>query len=192
MEKDMAGTRAAITTILLAIPFSIGSFAFAAIGLSPAGFLLGVVGLFSLPRLMPLVRVPTEGFARKDWISHAGTMFLSWLAFWILLMNPPFSDFTPPEISLIVVNGAWVTGPLVSVNNTWTGTTINVTVSDNVGVRAATITVGSANATALDTLSPGAYQWLQMGDVLSATRVCVDAEDVNGHAAERCFTMVPA
>lgn len=186
MHKDMASTRAAIATILLALPFSIGSFGLAAIGISPIGFLLGVGGLFALPRLLPLVRIPTEGFVRKDWISHAGTMFLSWLAFWILLMNPPFSDFTPPEISRVFLNGTVVSSDEVNYNTSWIW--INTTVSDNVAVRDVSLTVGVGVSQPMD---GGANQvWTWDGARFGKEEVCITAVDNGGHVAVRCFLAV--
>jgi len=186
MRKDMASTRAAIATILLALPFAIGSFGLALVGISALGFLAGVVGMFALPRLLPLVRIPTEGFARKDWISHAGTMFLCWLAFWILLMNPPFSDFTPPEISRITVNEAFV-GEFTQVdyNETWGTTWINATVSDNVAVREVSITIEGIADQPMNATAPQVWGW--QGPRIGTRDICITAVDQGGHTATRCF-----
>src|SRR5207244_2160850 len=46
----------------------------------------------------------TESFKRRDWIGHGITYFFSWLAFWIILLNPPFSDHVPPTIQSISVS----------------------------------------------------------------------------------------
>src|SRR2546430_17328224 len=41
---------------------------------------------------------------RRDCPSHEITYFFSWFAFWILLLNPPFGDFTNPTIQAVSVS----------------------------------------------------------------------------------------
>jgi hypothetical protein len=55
-----------------------------------------------------MLGIEVSGFKRRDWMTHGITYFFSWLAFWILLLNPPFGDFTPPTIQAISVSPYYV------------------------------------------------------------------------------------
>ncbi len=62
------------------------------------GFLVGVAIFGSLYFLLPALGLPIHGFKRKDWFSQAMIYFFCFLAFFILLLNPPFADHTVPTI----------------------------------------------------------------------------------------------
>src|SRR6266540_597396 len=79
MRREIQGAHAAVATILWAVVGAIVAFL-----------------LFSV--------IKTDAFKRKDWAGHGITYFFSWLAFWIILLNPPFGDFTDPTIQGISVS----------------------------------------------------------------------------------------
>jgi hypothetical protein len=104
MRKEIEGAKVAIVTILWA-------FVGAAVAVllydyvHPAvGFVLGLMTFGVLYFLLPLLGLPVAEFKRRDWISHGTIYFFSWIAFWIILLNPPFADHTPPTISSIDVS----------------------------------------------------------------------------------------
>lgn len=75
------------------------------------GFVIGILGLFTLANYLNIIRIDTSGFGRKEWLMNGAMFFFTWLAFWIILMNPPVNDFAKPTINDMEVqiyeNGRW-------------------------------------------------------------------------------------
>ena len=103
MRQELEGARAAVATIGWAV---IGAlFAFALYSVLPVlAFFAGIAVGAGMYFVFPLIGIKTEPFKRRDWIGHGFTYFFSWLAFWIILLNPPFSDHTDPTIQAISVS----------------------------------------------------------------------------------------
>lgn len=74
------------------------------------GFLAGVVIFGALYFLLPALGLPIHGFKRKDWFSHGSIYFFCFLAFFILLLNPPFADHTVPAIQFEAAASYFSTG----------------------------------------------------------------------------------
>ena len=101
MQTEIAAARVAVITI---------GWAFVGAGVSfllsfnaALAFLAGIAVAFGLYFVLPLVGIDIKPFKRKDWMGHGVTYFFSWLAFWILFLNPPFGDFTDPTIQGITL-----------------------------------------------------------------------------------------
>ena len=103
MRREIEGARAAVATIIWAVVGAVIAFALFAV-LPFLAFLGGIAVGFGLYFMLPLFGVQVDAFKRKDWIGHGITYFFSWLAFWILFLNPPFGDFTDPTIQGISVS----------------------------------------------------------------------------------------
>jgi hypothetical protein len=103
MRKEIEGGRAALATVGWAIIGAIVSFLLYSVHPGLA-FFAGIAVGFGMYFVLPLTGINIEPFKRKDWIGQGATYFLSWLAFWILLLNPPFGDFTNPTIQAISVS----------------------------------------------------------------------------------------
>jgi hypothetical protein len=61
-----------------------------------------VIGLFSvaaLPLIVNAIKLDTTGFDWKNWVGSGAVYILSWLAIFIIVVNPPFSDFSGPDIN---------------------------------------------------------------------------------------------
>ena len=108
-------------------------------------FFAGIGMMFLLKWMLPVFKIDVSEYKRKDWLGHGATFFFSWLAFWILLLNPPFADLTSPTIVKVAIDGA-----IVGCDGTDTNTTgpnvLSVVAGDNVGVTR--VTVNGANLTA--------------------------------------------
>ncbi len=151
MRTEIQAARAAVIVIAWAV---VGAFvAFLLFSVHPAvAFVGGIAVAFGLYFIFPMLGIKVSGFKRRDWTTHGITYFFSWLAFWILLLNPPFGDFTPPTIQAIsvssyydgylqntshtlsclpVVSGS-VSVPVNAPNNSWY---ILFRATDNVGLR---------------------------------------------------------
>lgn len=98
MRTEMEGARAAVVVILWALAGAIVSYALFALNLPLVAFFAGLFFATLLYWILPMVKVRVKDFKRKDWAGHGITYFFSWLAFWILAINAPFSDFTDPTV----------------------------------------------------------------------------------------------
>ena len=116
MRRELEGARAAVATIGWAVIGSLVAFALYSV-LPVLAFFAGIAVGAGMYFVFPLIGIKTEPFKRRDWIGHGFTYFFSWLAFWIILLNPPFSDHTDPTIQAISVSPyhAGYTGPLACV-----------------------------------------------------------------------------
>jgi hypothetical protein len=103
MRTEIETARAAVIVIAWAV---VGAFvAFLLYSVHPAvAFVAGIAVSFGLYFVFPMLGITVSGFKRRDWATHGVTYFFSWLAFWILLLNPPFGDFTPPTIQAVSVS----------------------------------------------------------------------------------------
>ena len=59
---------------------------------------LGLLAIAGIPFIINIMKLDTTDFDWKNWFGAGGIYFFSWLAFFILVCNPPFSDFAAPEI----------------------------------------------------------------------------------------------
>src|SRR5713226_5799585 len=91
MRKEIEGAHAAVAFALYSV-------------LPVLAFFAGIAVGFGMYFVFPLIGIKTESFKRRDWIGHGIPYFFSWLAFWIILLNPPFSDHTDPTIQAISIS----------------------------------------------------------------------------------------
>lgn len=103
MRREMEGARAAVATIAWAVVGAIVAALLYSV-YAPLAFFAGIAVGFGLYFVLPLMGINTDGFKRRDWTGHGITYFFSWLAFWIILLNPPFGDHTDPTIQGISVS----------------------------------------------------------------------------------------
>ncbi len=103
MRREMEGARAAVATIAWAVVGAIVAFLLYSV-LPVLAFFAGIAVGFGMYFVFPLFGIRTESFKRRDWMGHGITYFFSWLAFWIILLNPPFGDFTDPTIQAVSVS----------------------------------------------------------------------------------------
>jgi hypothetical protein len=96
MQTEIAAARVAVITIGWAFVGAAVSF-FLSFNAALA-FLAGIAVAFGLYFVLPLIGIDIKPFKRRDWAGHGVTYFFSWLAFWILFLNPPFGDFADPTI----------------------------------------------------------------------------------------------
>ena len=133
MKKEMRAAKATIIVVLWTLPSAVLSFGLTLGGVAVVAFFAGIGMMFLLKWIFPLLKVDISGYKRKDWIGHGATFFFSWLAFWILLLNPPFADLTNPVILGVAVDGISVAcgGNFKAGNGT---AVLRVRAGDNVGV----------------------------------------------------------
>jgi len=153
MRKEIEGGRAALATVGWAIIGAIVSLLLYSVHPGLA-FFAGIAVGFGMYLVLPLTGINIAPFKRRDWFSHGSVYFFSWLAFWILLLNPPFGDFTNPTIQAFSVSPYrdGYTGPLtcvgltggraiITMNSPNTSVYILFRASDNVGLAALSVQV---------------------------------------------------
>lgn len=110
IHKEMVSFHTTVVLFLAGIVAALASWAaFAALDGARTGWLLGMVFLVvTFAVLRPLFRILNIDIAhwqRREWIGTGFLMFFTWLAFFIMLVNPPISDFADPQANLYVSPG---------------------------------------------------------------------------------------
>ncbi|MEM3851843.1 MAG: hypothetical protein QXP70_02465 [Methanomassiliicoccales archaeon] len=123
IKKDLADSKVVILTTIIGI--LVGALAATlTLYVSPiVGFLAIIVMTYVLFRFIyRALHVNTTQFKRTDYIYKGGTYLVTAIALWILLLNPPFANATPPAISKIISvtelspsGGGWIP---ISINTT--------------------------------------------------------------------------
>ncbi len=218
MRQEIEGARAAVATIAWAVIGALVAFALYSV-LPVLAFFAGVAVGFGMYFVFPLIGFKTESFKRRDWIGHGITYFFSWLAFWIILLNPPFSDHTDPTIQAISVspyhvgyNGSLAclppTAGSISLGAGNNSLYILFRASDNVGLRSVQVQVApNAQSPFVVTPTPvtgqnkcvGHRQETYLGGTYNATfpvtatayDITIVAVDTSGHQAAIAFQILP-
>lgn len=162
MRREIESAKVAVVTIAWAVVGAIIAYllyAFVPFAGAIVGFFAGLATFGALYFVLPVLGLPIHGFKTRDWLGNFSVYFFSWLAFWILILNPPFGDHTPPTVSTIVVSSAGSTAPAagslictaVSRSPMQITTGSNTTLyllfraTDNVGVTRVAVTVNGAS-----------------------------------------------
>jgi len=108
LKKELKDTKAALYTILYAILFGViaGLISMNTNGLEIVSFMVVFVGIVTLRYFYSFVKVDTSAYTKKNWAGNLATYFFTFLAIWVLMMNPPFADNASPTIENVKV---WVT-----------------------------------------------------------------------------------
>jgi hypothetical protein len=61
---------------------------------------LGFLAVAAIPFISRFLRIDISEFDWKNWVGAGAVYVFSWLAIFIILVNPPFSDFVEPEIEV--------------------------------------------------------------------------------------------
>ena len=190
MQSEMRTARATIIVVLWTVPAAVLSYGVTVGGAAIVAFFAGIGMMFLLKWIFPFLKVDISQYKRKDWIGHGTTFFFSWLAFWILLLNPPFADLTAPTFLAVTVNGAGVpcnVGAPYSVG-TASSAVVNATVGDNVAVTLVTIKYG---ASTFNMSHVGGILWTRtLPGPANATPVVLAAYDAAGHGVACSFDLL--
>lgn len=69
--------------------------------LAYAGLLVLLLGLGTIKYFLSGIGIDISKFTRRNWFESGGWFFLTFLAIWVLVVNPPFIDIAPPDISQV-------------------------------------------------------------------------------------------
>lgn len=106
MRKEMEAAKAALLTVGYALVLGLASYVLTVLspGLGTAvAALLGFLALYGLRYVYPLLGLDTAKFDRRTWAGNGAIFIFAWLAFWVLLLNPPFLDVSAPLIDRVQI-----------------------------------------------------------------------------------------
>lgn len=106
MRKEVEAAKAAIATIFYALLVGVASYYLSLLGVAALAAPVGFAALYGLKYLYPLLKLDMSKFDKKAWAGNGAIFLFAWLAFWVLLLNPPFLDISPPVIQRAKVPGA--------------------------------------------------------------------------------------
>lgn len=115
IHKEMVGFRTTLTLFVAGILAAVVSWGlFIAVDGARVGWLIGM-GVFAvffavLKPLYKALRIDISHYKRREWIGSAFLLFFTWLAFWLILINPPVSDFAEPDVAVYASPGVTETG----------------------------------------------------------------------------------
>lgn len=135
---------------------------------------------FALKWLFPLLKADIKHFGRREWMGTGALFFFTWLAFVLIAVNPPVSDFAAPRVDLYASPVAQSPDGEVA---------FHLFVEDNVAVDEHTfrLTRGAdtlATEGNLTSLGHGHYTFTTTGLAPGAYRLEGTATDGEGHEGE--------
>ncbi len=112
MKHEINKGKSVLVSIALAPLFSLASLeVFKLTGDWSIGFLTGIFGMLITLKIFEYLPLDISKFGKKEWAMNGAMYFLTWLGIWILLMNPPFGDFTDPVLNqvdfYVEIDGEW-------------------------------------------------------------------------------------
>lgn len=160
MRKEIVWAKAAVVTVVYAFAVGLVSYVLTILGVAYVAAIVGFGALYGLRYLFPAVRLDTTRFDRKTWAGNGATFLFAWLAFWVLLLNPPFLDISPPVVQAVKVgfpgdrledmrDVALSNGQIILSLGANTTFQLSVLVTDNVRVSRVEATINDGDATTL-------------------------------------------
>lgn len=140
MRKEMRHAIMMVATIGLAILMAIVAGALTwTLRDARIPFVLGLLAMFLLKFVFDLLRIDTSDMEKTKWAGTLFTYFLTFVAIWVLLLNPPIIDMVAPTIE-DRTQGSQELGSEV---------TLRVYVSDNQGISKVTVDIDTPDGSSL-------------------------------------------
>ena len=155
--------------------------AFAGMGGAKVGWLVGLaicaVFGYTLRWIFPRLGADIKHFGRREWLGTGALFFFSWLAFFLITINPPVSDFAGPRVDLRAAPYAQEPSGVVD---------LHLFVEDNVKVAAHTFQFNQgasvfATEDQLTDLGHGHYVYHASGLPPGTYHLSATATDAKGH-----------
>lgn len=115
IHKEMVGFRTTVTLFVVGIAAALVSWGlFMTVEGARVGWLIGM-GVFAVffALLKPLyarLHIDVSHYKRREWLGSAFLLFFTWLAFWLIFINPPISDFAAPDVAAFASPGVATVG----------------------------------------------------------------------------------
>jgi hypothetical protein len=189
LRKEITSAKMILLVALLAIVAAVISYFLTLAGIVVVAFFAGLAVVLLLKYIPKMFGVDTKKLERKDWFGYGSTYFFAWLAIWVLVMNVPFSDVTPPGLIVFVNNNQVAPGDTVVI----TGSPVNITAkaTDNAGISYVWMETTANLGTRVDMQQNGGNTWThQISGATLPLEVTVFAEDINGHSTSVTFKLM--
>ena len=98
LRGEIRDAKAIISSALVAIPMAACAAMITGSFHPTLGIVVGLAGFGVIYFLFKMLFKDMTGFKAKHWLMTMGGYFLTFLALWILMINPPFMDLTGPVI----------------------------------------------------------------------------------------------
>jgi len=185
LRKELVGAKIMLVTVVLAVIAAGVSYAFTLANVVVIAFFAGLALVFLLPYIVKFFRIETKGYTKKDWFGHGTTFFFAWLAIWVLLMNVPFADVTPPNLEVSVEGGSYSSSSASwHVNGTADRFNVTAIATDNAGIKDVKIVIGTSEPVDMSHIPNGNMWTYTVNPALpwNAVSVTVTTEDTSGHS----------
>ncbi|MEF8831888.1 MAG: hypothetical protein V5A66_00020 [Candidatus Thermoplasmatota archaeon] len=142
MKKEINKGKSTLIAVAIAPIFALVSMSVFNLTMNALiSLLIGMLGLVFLKPIYDILNIDIDKIDKKGWVKNGAVYFLTLLAVWIILMNPPFGDFAGPQVDDVRLeiqdqDGDWVTQDEVNVTNLTGDEQIRVVaeVTDNAAV----------------------------------------------------------
>ncbi len=147
----------------------------------PVTFLLGICSIGFLIKIFQFFKIDISTFERKDWLGTGAFYFFTFLAFFIICINPPFYDGSPPIIDTFALPGAQEIGGHV---------VITAKITDNDGLRDTNIEIFTPSGETINgsLINDGDhiyfYDFMNIENITGMFTYRISSEDSNGNEAE--------
>ena len=190
METEINVAKGTIYAVLLSIPLAALGFLVLPIVGTAGGLMVALGGVGLLWLLLPLLGIEIIEFKPMHWLGVISSYVFMFLAIWVLLCNPPFSDQAAPDINNVQVS--WDSG-MGFLNQTGTtvdipqgaNVTIRARVTDNEAILAGSVSITIGTGTPMDMTSVEEHEYeFEIQGAQEAMWLVIAADDVNGHHSE--------
>ncbi|HDS58866.1 MAG TPA: hypothetical protein ENN54_01030 [Thermoplasmatales archaeon] len=140
--------------------------------------LLAVCAIGFLAKLLQLLKVDLSQFGKKEWLGSISFYFFTWLAIFIISINPPFYDASPPEIDSLA---------LPAVQEAGSSVVIAAKVTDNVRVQEVRVNISHGDTWQESVMEKNqtVYTHLYQGNQTGTYTYVITARDTHGHRTTR-------
>jgi hypothetical protein len=146
----------------------------------PVTFLLGICSLGFLVKIFGLFKIDISAFEKKDWLGTGAFYFFTFLAFFIIVINPPFYDSSSPVIE---------TYSMPSVQETGGNIILAAKITDNIGIKDTNVEILTPNGKTINgSLTKEDdhiyyFDFINSDNSVGMFRYHIQSEDSNGHKA---------
>jgi hypothetical protein len=202
METEINVAKGTILAALLAIPLGVVAFLVMPISVA-GGLLVGLTGMGVVYFVLTILRVGAHSYRITHWLGVISSYFFLFLAVWILLCNPPFSDQAGPDIRNVQVSWGGTEnyttvietemGYVVDIPSSGLNLTIRARVTDNVQlvVDSVRISVDSNNRTLMTQNETIDYIFeYELRNAPDSATLTISARDVNGRENSFEFDLI--
>lgn len=134
----------------------------------PLCFLFAIASIGFMAKILEILKIDIKEFAKREWFGSIAFYFFTWLAIFILSLNPPFYDTSPPKIDCITLPHIQQAGGSIFVI---------AHITDNAGIKSARIIIGE-NEYEMNADGKDVYSYEYSGENASYEIV---AKDKNGN-----------